>query len=177
MLVVIVHVGRSLSPDENRSCVMAEFDVKRVTTLEWAGIGAGLAAFIFSFLPWHSVSAGIVSASANAWSTGFFSLFAVLLLMAAGGLVLAPHLGVEVARLPLIWLALSGVAVLFILLQWLIIPNDGVAEYGLLGAGIESGAGFGLILGLIAAIVSTVGAVLTFRAAPKSVGGAHPSAA
>jgi hypothetical protein len=155
---------------------MAEFDVKRVSTLEWAGIGAGFAAFIFSFLPWHSVSAGGFSDSANAWGTGALGLLAVLLLMAAGGLVLAPHLGVEVARLPLIWLGLSGVAVLFILLQWVVIP-DGVEEFGLLGTGIESGAGFGLILGLIAAIASAGGAFMSFRAAPKTAPGANPTAA
>lgn len=159
---------------------MAQFDVKRVTTLEWAGIGAGLAAFIFSFLPWYSVDvAGFGGGSLTAWGTGFFALMSVLLLMAAAGVVLAPHFGVQVARLPLIWLSLAGVAVLFILLQWLILPDDGgIGEFGLLGdSGIESGAGFGLILGLIAALASGVGAFLTFRAAPKMAPGGHPYAA
>lgn len=159
---------------------MAEFDVKRVSTLEWAGIGAGLAAFIFSFLPWYSVDvAGFGGGSLTAWGTGFFALMSVLLLIAAGALVLAPHFGVQVARLPLIWLSLSAAAVLFILLQWLILPDDGgIGDFGLLGdSGIESGAGFGLIMGLIAAVASGVAAFLTFRAAPKPVGGASPSAA
>lgn len=160
---------------------MAEFDVKRVSTLEWAGIGAGLAAFIFSFLPWYSVDfEGFGGGSLSAWGTGFFALFSVLLLMGAAGLVLAPHFGVQVARLPLIWLSLSGAAVLFILLQWLILPDDGgIGDFGLLGdSGIDSGAGFGLILGLIAAIASAAGAFLTFRAAPKPAApGASPYAA
>ncbi|MBB4908335.1 hypothetical protein [Actinophytocola algeriensis] len=159
---------------------MAEFDVKRVSTLEWAGIGAGLAAFIFSFLPWYSVDvAGFGGGSLSAWSTGFFALMSVLLLMAAGGLVLAPHFGVQVARLPLIWLSLSGVAILFILLQWLILPDDGgIGDFSLLGgSGIESGAGFGLILGLIAALTSAGGALMAFRGAPKPAPGANPAAA
>ena len=159
---------------------MAQFDVKRVTTLEWAGIGAGLAAFIFSFLPWYSVDvAGFGGGSLSAWGTGFFALMSVLLLMAAAGLVLAPHFGVQVARLPLIWLSLSGVAVLFILLQWLILPDDGgIGDFSLLGdSGIESGAGFGLILGLIAALASAGGAFMAFRAAPKHAPGANPAAA
>jgi hypothetical protein len=157
---------------------MAEFDVKRVSTLEWAGIGAGLAAFIFSFLPWYSVDAGIVSGSLSAWGTGFFAVLSVLLLMAAGGLVLAPHFGVQVPRQALIWLSLSGAAVLFVLLQWLILPDDGgIGDFGVFDTGIESGAGIGLILGLIAAVASVGAAFLTFRAAPKPVGGANPSAA
>ena len=159
---------------------MAEFDLKRVTPLEWAGSGAGVLAFIVSFLPWYSVDyQGIVGGSLSAWGTGFFALFSVLLLMAAGALVLAPHFGVQVARLPLIWLSLSGVAVLFILLQWLILPDDGgIGEFGLLGdTGIDSGAGFGLIVGLILALVSAVAAFLTFRAAPSPVSGPNPAAA
>ena len=159
---------------------MAEFDLKRVTPLEWAGSGAGVLAFFVSFFPWYSVDvAGFGGGSLNAWSTGFFALFSVLLLMGAAGLVLAPHFGVQVARLPLIWLSLSGAAVLFILLQWLILPDDGgIGDFALLGdSGIESGAGFGLIVGLVLALVSAGAAFMTFRAAPKPVGGPSPSAA
>lgn len=159
---------------------MAEFDLKRVTPLEWAGSGAGVLAFIVSFFPWYSVDfEGFGGGSLNAWSTGFFALFSVLLLMAAGGLVIAPHFGVQVARLPLIWLSLSGAAVLFILLQWLILPDDGgIGDFGLLGdSGIDSGAGFGLIVGLILALASAAAAFLTFRAAPKHASGANPAAA
>ena len=151
---------------------MAEFDVKRVTTLEWAGIGAGLAAFIFSMLPWYSVSYAGIGGSLSAWNSGFIAWFPMLMVLAAGGLLLATHFGVKVDKLPLIWLALSGLAVVLVLLRWLTLPDDGgLGDLGGLGgapSGFESGAGAGLILGLIAAIVSTVGAVLTFRAAPKT---------
>jgi hypothetical protein len=160
---------------------MAELDLKRVTPLEWAGIGGGALAFIVSFFPWYSVDlGGFGGGSLSAWSTGALALFSVLLLMAAGGLVLAPHLGLKIDRLPLIWLGLSGLATVFILLQWLILPDDGgIGDFGggLLGdTGIDSGAGFGLIIGLILAIASTVAAVLTFRAAPKTApGGQNPA--
>lgn len=157
---------------------MAEFDVKRVTPLEWAGGGAGLLAFIVSFFPWYSFDVeGFGGDSYSAWSTGFLAWFPVLLLMGAGVVVLLPHFGVQVARLPLIWLSLAGAATLFILLRWLTLPDDGFG-LGILGEGIDSGAGVGLILGLIVAIVSTVAAFLTFRAAPKTApGGANPAAA
>jgi hypothetical protein len=149
---------------------MAEFDVKRVTTLEWAGIGAGLAAFIFSMLPWYSVSYAGIGGSLSAWNSGFIAWFPMLLVLVAGGLLLATHFGVKVDRLPLIWLVLSGVAVLLVLLRWITLPDDGgLGDMGLGGdSGFESGAGAGLILGLIAAVVSAVAAVLTFRAAPKT---------
>ncbi len=159
---------------------MAEFDVKRVTPLEWAGIGAGALAFIVSFFPWYSVDfGGFGGGSLNAWSTGFFGLLSVLLLMAAGGLVIAPHFGVAVARRALLWLSLSGAAVLFIVLQWLILPDDGgIGDFGVLDSGIDSGAGFGLIVGLILAIVSAGAAFLTFRAAPKqATPGPNPATA
>lgn len=158
---------------------MAEFDVKRVTPLEWAGIGAGALAFIVSFFPWYSVDfEGFGGGSLNAWSTGFFGLFSVLLLMAGAGLVVAPHFGVQVARRPLMWLSVSGAAVLFILLQWLILPDDGgIGDFGIGDSGIDSGAGFGLIVGLILAVVSAAAAFLTFRAAPKHATGASPAAA
>ena len=161
---------------------MAEIDLKRVTPLEWAGGGAGALAFIASFFPWYSIDfEGFGGGSLSAWNTGFLAWFSVLLLMVAGGLVLAPHFGMKaVDRLPLIWLILAGVATVFILIRWLTLPDDGgLGDLGILGGGgIESGAGFGLILGLITAIVSTVAAALTFRAAPRTApGGANPAAA
>lgn len=161
---------------------MADFDLKRVTPLEWAGIGGGALAFIVSFFPWYSVDYAGFGGSLNAWSTGALALLSVLLMLAAGGLVLAPHLGVKIDRLPLIWLALSGGATVFILIQWLILPDDGgIGDFGggILGdTGIDSGAGFGLVVGLIVALASTVAAFLTFRAAPKTVpGGSNPAAA
>jgi hypothetical protein len=159
---------------------MAEFDLKRVTPLEWAGSGAGALAFIVSFFPWYSFDfEGFVGGTASAWNSGFLAWFAVLLLVGAGVVVLLPHFGVQVARLPLIWLSLAGAATLFILLRWLTLPDDGgLGGFGVLGeTGIESGAGFGLILGLIVAAVSTVAAFLVFRAAPKTAPGANPAAA
>lgn len=142
---------------------MAELDLKRVTPLEWAGVGAGALAFIDSFLPWYSFDLGeFGGASWSAWNTGFLSWFSVLLLIAAGALVAAPHFGTKVDRLPMIWLILSGVATLFILIRWLTLPD--VGDFG----GFNAGAGFGLVVGLLLAIVSTVAAVQTFRATPKS---------
>jgi hypothetical protein len=143
---------------------MASFDVKRVTPLEWTGVGGGALAFIASFFPWYSISfdgfGGFdVGGSANAWDFAL-SLFAVLMLVAAGVLVLLPHLGTQVPNLALIWLALAGVAALFIILRWVTFETG--------GEGVSAGAGFGLFIGLLAAVVSAVGAFLTYRAASRT---------
>jgi len=150
---------------------MAELDLKRVTPLEWAGIGAGALAFIVSFFPWASVDiVGFGSVSGSAWNSGFLAWFSVLLLLGAGVVVALPHFGVQVDRRPLIWLVLAGAATLFIVIRWLTL-DAGFSEAGLIGDSIDVGAGFGLIVGLLAAIASTVAAVLTFRAAPKATPG------
>jgi hypothetical protein len=153
---------------------MAEFDVKRVTTFEWVGIGAGLLALIVSFFPWYSASASVAgieaSESNTAWSTGIGAWLPVLMLLATAVLVALPHVGVAVPNLALTWLGLAGAAALIILLRWLTLPNDGgLSEVGLSLETVEvdAGAGFGLILGLILAIGSAVVAFLSYRSAPS----------
>jgi len=142
---------------------MAEFDVKRVTTLEWAGIGAGLFAFIVSFFPWAAVDfegdeiaeAFGLDVSISAWAAGMFlAWFSVLLLVAAAVVVILPHFGTQVPQRSLIWLVCSGLAFLFILLRW--VTYESVVS-----------ASIGLFLGLAAALVSAVAAFLAFRAAPR----------
>ena len=138
---------------------MADFDVKRVTTLEWAGIGAGILAFIVGFFPWASVDFGDdlgfgLDVSGNAWQVGFLAWFSVLLLLAAAVVIALPHFGTPIPNRNLIWLGLSGLATLFTLLQW---PTLG--EY--------LSASVGLFLGIVVALVSAVAAFLNYRAAPK----------
>lgn len=149
---------------------MAEFDVKSVTPLEWAGIGAGALAFLVSFLPWYSVDVGGVSGSLSAWNTGIGAFLPVLLLMVVGGLVLGTHFGLKVDRLPLIWLAMAAGAAVIILLRWLTLPDDGgLGGVGLgLDSGIDSGAGFGLVIGLLAALASGAAAFLVYRASARA---------
>jgi hypothetical protein len=152
---------------------MAEFDVKRVTTFEWVGIGAGLLALIVSFFPWFSSSAsfeGIESSgSSTAWGTGIGAWLPVLMLLATGVLVALPHIGVAVSNLALIWLGLSAGAALIILVRWLTLPDvpDELSEVGLglANVDVDAGAGFGLIVGLILAVASAVVAFLSYRSA------------
>jgi hypothetical protein len=150
---------------------MAQFDPKQVSTLEWTGIGAGVLALLASFFPWFSISgAGFLGdASWSAWGVGIGGWLPMLALLAAGVLIALPHFGVAVQRLPMIWLILAAASLVIIVIRWLTMSDEGL---GVLTAGeISAGASFGLFLGLIAAIISTAGAALTFR------GAAAPSAA
>ncbi|MGQ0841651.1 hypothetical protein [Actinokineospora sp.] len=153
---------------------MASFDAKRVSPIEWAGIGAGALAFLVSFFPWYSVSFSGPSlgfdagGSLSAWSIGIGGWLPILLLIAAAVVIVLPHLGTAVPNKTMIWLGLAGAAVVIILIRWLTLPDDG--GIGVLGgdSGFSSGAGFGLIIGLVVAIASTVAAVLTFQSSRKT---------
>jgi hypothetical protein len=143
---------------------MASFDVKRVTPLEWAGIGAGALAFIVSFFPWYSVdfdTAGLpgldLDTSFSAWDSGFAAWFSMLLLVAAGVLVILPHFGTQVPNLPMLWLGLSALSLVFVILRWLTFDSAS-------GFGGSAGPGFGLFIGLVLALASGAAGFLTFRA-------------
>jgi hypothetical protein len=163
---------------------MVGFDSTKVATLDWIVVGAGVLAYISSFLPWYSYSVSVslfrfeqsTTANVNAWNAGFGAWFSVLLLVVAGGVVLASTMGL---RLPtarsLITLGLSALAFVTILLRWATFPDtDGrqgdlgdIDVGGFLAA--SSGAGFGLYLGLIAAIAAAAASLLMVRAASGNV--------
>jgi hypothetical protein len=153
---------------------MARADLTKVTILDWVVVGAGLLAFISSFLPWYQTDVSVLgierSATANAWNAGIGAWLPVLLLVVAGVVVLASTTGV---RLPtsksLITLGLSVLAVIAILLRWrtfsdvtgqsrLDMDNVNVDVEALLA--VSSGAGVGLYIGLIAAIAAVVASFL-----------------
>ncbi|PPK64380.1 hypothetical protein V5P93_001776 [Actinokineospora auranticolor] len=153
---------------------MANFDPKRVTPIEWAGIGAGVLAFLASFFPWYSVSVtgfgGMgVSQGWSAWSIGIGGWLPVLLLVAAGVLVFLPHVGTSVPNLTLLWLGFAAAAVVIIIIRWLTLSSS--AGLGSFSDSVSDGAGFGLYIGLLAAIASAVAAFLTFQASKKPTAG------
>jgi hypothetical protein len=155
-------------------------------TLDRVVIGAALLAYISSFLPWYSASITVLgidrSSGVDAWNAGFGAWFAVLLLIAAAGVVLLDAFGGRVtlpASRPLITLGLSALAVLTIVLRWVTFPDasggldtrkvDRLGELGDFDLGsafaVSSGAGVGLYLGLIAAVAASLASSLALRSA------------
>jgi hypothetical protein len=155
---------------------MARADLTKVAALDWVLVGAGLLAYISSFLPWYRADISILgierSTTANAWNAGIGAWLPVLLLVVAGVVGLASAMGMRLPSKPLITLGLSGLAVIAILLRWMTFPDatgrnsldmDNVDVEGLLA--VSSGAGVGLYIGLVAATVAVVASFLTSRAA------------
>jgi hypothetical protein len=149
---------------------MASFDPARVSKAEWIGLGAGLLAFIASFLPWYSVSAGLFSISVNAWSLGFLAWFPVLLMMAAAGVILAQQLGANMPTVrtgwPLLLLGAGALSLVLILIRWVSLSaeTDGVDF-----PGVSYGASFGLYVGLVASILLGLSQYLVFRSTGQSL--------
>lgn len=165
---------------------MAGSDTAKITGLDWVVIGAGLLAYISSYLPWYQASVSVLgidrSAGENAWNAGFGAWFSVLLLVAVAGFVLASTLGGRLrlpTSRPLITLVLSVLAFVTIVLRWVTFPDASGGLGGRLGElgefdlgsafTVSSGAGAGLYLGLIAAIAAAVASWFTFRAVSSNV--------
>jgi hypothetical protein len=163
---------------------MAGSGAAKVAALDLIVVGAGLLAYISSFLPWYTASISVLSinrsASVDAWHAGFRAYFSVLLLVVAGVLVLVSTLRgpVLTASRSLITLGVSVLALVTLVLRWMTFPDAGSGlgkpdDLGGFDLGnaftVSSGAGVGLYLGLIAAIAAVVASLLTFRAAGRNV--------
>lgn len=170
---------------------MARFQAGAVRTLDWVVIGAALLAYISSFLPWYSARITVLgidrSTGVDAWNAGFGAWFAVLLLVAAGGIVLVSAFGGRLAMpasRALLALGLSALAVITIVLRWVTFPDttggfdtrrlDRLGELGDFEVGsvfaVSSGAGIGLYLGLIAAVVAAIASLLMVRSSDNNIG-------
>jgi hypothetical protein len=148
-----------------------KFDPKSVNPMDWAIFGVAFLAFIFSFLPYYTVSASFEgisrSDSESAWH-GFFGWFAIILVLAAAGLLaielFAPQLKLPV---PIRLSSLIGwaVATLSVILALVVFPED-VPD----GLGIDTGRGFGYWADLVLIIAGVVLSVLRL----KQTGGKLP---
>jgi hypothetical protein len=180
-----------MSAAEESGSDMAGSDAAKVTVLDWAVISAGLLAYISSYLPWYRASVSVLGIDhtqvvRNAWNAGAGAWVSVLLLMAAAGMVLLSTLGGRWQSRPtsrsLVTLSMSTLALITIVLRWVTFPYASggfsthlgeLGDFDLDSAFTESGsAGYGLYLGLGAAVMAAVTSLLTFRAAARS-GGQH----
>jgi hypothetical protein len=130
------------------------FDPKNVNPLDWGIIGAGVLAFIFSFIDYYTYSGkgavSGVSVDQSAWS-GFFGWFALLLVLVGSGLV-AMELFAPQIKLPvptrLAGLGCYAVATLCLILAIFVVPDYGGGGPGYDSA-VDEGHGFGFWASLI----------------------------
>ena len=132
-------------------------------------VGAGLLAFVFSFLPWYTASVSFlgqsISAHASAWDAGIGAWFPALLLVAIGVLtVLAALDTLKWPQLRLWAVNTLGavVAVIIIVLRWVTFPSAG--DSGLSDANASAGAGYALYVTLVLALAVAVFGYLAFTA-------------
>ncbi|MEV4310847.1 hypothetical protein [Actinocrispum sp. NPDC049592] len=139
----------------------------RFTLVEWIGVDAGIVALVASFLPWYRLADNLVGRAApgaptstTAWQMNFLGWFPVVALLAVSVLIMAQLFGRQIQMLTSLWMTLAVLGVVMILLRWITVPKSG-GEPALV-------AGFGLYLGLGAAIVSLVTGFLAFRGSQRA---------
>jgi hypothetical protein len=153
---------------------MATVAGRQVETNDLGVMAAGVAALVFSLLPYWGVSykvqgLGSASSSITAWHS--YALLGVLLLVAAAGVVAARvFAGVTLPDLPIGWHVLvagaSALGTLLVILRGLTIGNGGFSGFG---SSVSAGVKWGGWLLFIAAIVETVFAVMALRESGETV--------
>jgi hypothetical protein len=152
---------------ENASLSEAKRRWTALTRSDQLTVLAGAICFIASFLPWFRVSFHLKNvpsgggASTSAWNVGFGGWFPVLLLTAVAVAVVVRSvkaLPVQVANaVRIAQLVAPPAAAVIILIRWVSFPG-GSSVYG------SAGAGFGLYVGLAAALLGCVGAYGVLKA-------------
>lgn len=138
---------------------MAQFDMKRLSTLDRCVAGAGLIAVVALFLPWYGASALGFSASVNGFSAGFFGWFGALLIIGAGVYLVLVRSGADVSALK--WppgrvvFVLSIAGTILVAIRWLTIPSG---SYTSGGYSYQYGPRYGMILTLVLGIGQAIAA-------------------
>jgi hypothetical protein len=151
---------------------VATFDRRQVAPLEWIGVFAGALAIVVSFFSWRHVAGPSVVDLARtlglktwytAWGSGVSGWLPVVLLAGAGALILAKGFGIKLPGVPFLWAGLAVAALIIIIVRWVTLPTPNaelLAARNLKPEDIDTGASIGLYLGLAAAVISILGAVL-----------------
>jgi hypothetical protein len=159
---------------------MAKFEMKRLSRLDWAVIGAAGLSFISLFLPWYGFSSPAFSASVSGWSTSY-GWFGGLLIIAAGVYLAMVRSEFNLSNMPVtpavVVLGASALGTLIVIIRWISLPSG---HAGVLGITAYSyGAQVGIFLTIIAGLVQVGAALALFRASgeklPWASGPATPS--
>jgi hypothetical protein len=144
---------------------MPGFDLKQIDRNDQGIVGAGIVAFIASFLPYWGWSGGNLSASTNAW-TGYATLGLLLIFAAVGITALRVFAAVKLPPLPvgpnLLVVALAALGALLVIIRGFTYPHG-----SLLGASV--GVLWGGYILMLAGIAVTVFAALNFRASGEKL--------
>jgi hypothetical protein len=148
---------------------MAAFDWKKLSTGDRVISITALVALIALFLPWETVHYDSFSASRGGFGSGFGWLGA-LLVIAAGVYIVALRSGSNMPKISygpgVVVLGASVIGAVLIVLRWITLPRG---SYGNFAGSVSWGAGIGLYLALIAAIVQAVYAVRMFQSSGEAL--------
>ena len=153
---------------------MANVGGREVGTNDLGVMAAGVAALVFSFLPYVGVSYEVKgfgggSAHINAWH-GWAFLGLLLLVLAAGVVAARVLADVTLPTLPVGWhVVVAGAAALGTLMVLVRGLSWGGSEFSGLGTSYSSGMRWGGWLLVLAGIAETVFAVLALRESGESV--------
>ncbi len=141
-------------------------DFSKFKTPDWLIIGGGIGIFIFGFLNWVKVSAmGFSQSGGNVFDFFWTGTIPWILLIAAAVITVLLVMDVlkrDQAPWPLIMLIVTVLAALLLLIRLIFNPIEGSDAIEDMGGSV--GRGIGMILSVIAGIVSAVGGVLNFTA-------------
>jgi hypothetical protein len=148
---------------------MAAFDWKKLSTGDRVISVTALVALISLFLPWESVNVDGYSDSRIGWGSGYGWLGA-LLVIAAGAYIVALRSGTNMPKTSygpgVIVLLASVIGAVIVVLRWITLPRG---HYGNFAGSVSWGAGIGLYLALIAAVVQAVYAVRMFQSSGEAL--------
>lgn len=160
---VAAAAGPSRTADQADGRRPQAFDLTKISRTEVVVAVCGLVAFIASFLSWYEISiSGVVLFSDNAWKAGLISWLSVLLLIAIGIGAVLPAFG-QRALAPIVTVGVGLVCIGLLVVRIFTFPSDSSVGGGTFG--VSQGAGVGLYVALVAALVVTVVGLLSGGAA------------
>jgi hypothetical protein len=148
---------------------MAAFEWKKLSTGDKVISITALLALIALFLPWETVNVDGYSGSRDGWGSGYGWLGA-LLVIAAGVYIVALRSGSNMPKMSygpgVIVLGASVIGAVLIVLRWITLPRG---HYGNFAGSVSWGAGAGLYLALVAAIVQAIYAIRMFQSSGEAL--------
>jgi hypothetical protein len=137
-----------------------KFDTSNLTTADWVTGIASLVLLIALFLPWYTVSFGLISGSGNSFHRGWMYIVLILCIVVIAYEIMKAGWGHLPFKLPVgeeqAVLIVTVINLVLTVLAFLFKAGTGAV----VGVNISIGWGFGAFVGLIAAIVAAAPSVI-----------------